>query len=152
MRVRCSSFLLLLTLVGYLLMAPNVASANAPAMHLTASTETSQEGFLTLAWSGVGSEPAVSLELALDQAFTKMARTVPLNSQVLEKGQVHISGLQDGEYSARLVSESYAAQSNVIAFRVQHRDLSTALWIFALGAILFVALVAMVFRFSIEEN
>lgn len=147
----------LLAVTAYLILIPcqGFAALKTPlhsSLQLSSSTDRSLEGFLTLAWSGQSSEQPASLELALDDRFIKMVRTVPLNSQVLEKGQVHISGLRDGAYSARLVSESYEPLSNVIAFNVQHRDLSTALWIFAVGALLFVALVVVVIRFSTEER
>lgn len=129
---------------------PALATAS-PVLQLSTSTSTSSEGFLSFSWQPVDATPA-ALELALDSGFARPVRTVPLNSQILEKGQVHISGLRDGDYVARLVSESYEPLSNVARFEVRHRNLKIALLIFAVGAVLFAVLLAMVFRFSKQES
>lgn len=144
----------LLLLLAFLLAGASLtAAAENSSLQLSSSTELSKEGFLSLSWSGVsGAEEPASLELALDDSFVKLVRTVPLNSQVLEKHQVHISGLQDGAYVARLVSPSYQPLSNTLHFEVRHRSLQTALAFFAVGALLFVALVAVVIRFSLQEQ
>lgn len=149
-RARSPLQVVLSVLCAVVLVSPALATA-APSLKLSASGATSQEGFLTFSWQPADGAPA-ALELALDSGFARPVRTVPLNSQILEKGQVHISGLQDGEYVARLVSESYEPLSNVVRFDVRHRSLKLALLIFSVGAVLFTILLALVFRFSRQES
>lgn len=141
---QCLVLVLTLSLAG-------AAVAGQP-LRLSSSVETSMEGFLTLSWSKSDALSPAVLELAADNRFKKTIRSVPLNSQIVEKAQVHISGLSDGDYFARLLAEDASPVSDTVVFRVQHRDLGTALSIFAIGAALFITLIAVVIRFAYTEQ
>ena len=62
---------------------------------------------------------------------------------VLPSGSLTVTGLRDGEYHFRVGSEGN--WSNVQRVRVEHHVLSTALLWFAVGAVLFVVLVLVIF-------
>lgn len=128
------------------------ATANALGV-LAVSSDLSQEGFLTLSWQKVPSLSNTSeLQVGGDSEFHDLIRVVPLNVQVVEKSQIHISGLTDGVYYARLTTGGGDPLTDVVRFEVQHRELGTALLIFFIGAALFVALIVVVLRFAATEQ
>lgn len=107
---------------------------------------------MTLSWVGEDVNRKDVLQVSTDVAFEELVRVVPLNLQVVEKSQIHISGLVDGFYYARLAAADGAPASGVAEFEVRHRQLGTALVIFCVGAALFVALIAVVWRFAATEQ
>lgn len=119
---------------------------------LSASTALSQEGFLSLSWEVPSLDKSDVLQVSIDAGFGDLVRVVPLNIQVIEKAQIHISGLADGVYYARLASGEGRPLSDVARFEVRHRELGTALLIFFVGAALFIALIVVVLRFAATEQ
>ncbi len=114
-------------------------------LHLTVNTQVASEGYISLSWNELASSDSmITLEVARDPSFSPLVRRVQLKDQ----SQVHLSGFSDGDYYARLIVDGTEAQSPPISFRVQHRSLTAAWWLFGLGFVLFTLLVGLVFNFT----
>lgn len=102
------------------------------------------EGYITLSWNNSARQLSpLILELGTFEDGQK-PRLIALR----EQNQVHLSGLSDGRYKARLKDVVGNAVSSQISFEVRHRDLGTAWTLFGIGMALFVFLVGLVVRFN----
>lgn len=102
------------------------------------------EGFIGLSWKQLSGQESVRLQIASDPEFAHLVRELTLQGQ----NKVHLSGFENGKYFARLVASNGESLFNSVQFEVAHRDLRTAFVLFALGAGLFVLLLATLLRFS----
>jgi len=121
---------------------------------LQLSDQKVSEGFITLSWNELGEPQPVALEpqpvtlqVATDSEFNQLIRNINLKGQT----QVHLSGFEDGIYIARLLKGNVAL-TQPARFEVQHRELSDAVLLFAIGAALFVLLVVTLLRFSRPQS
>ncbi|MAR90691.1 MAG: hypothetical protein CML06_07390 [Pseudomonadales bacterium] len=122
--------------------APAVCAANP--VHLEASAQKVSEGFISLNWNEFSGQAPIRLQVSERSQWTRPLRELSLTGQT----RVHLSGFPDGTFNARLVDAGGQVLSNTVQFRVQHRDLGLAGALFALGALLFLALVVTLIRFS----
>lgn len=95
-------------------------------------------GFFSLNWSG-------AKRFELEQA------TGPTHedARIIYRGSdtsTTISGLSDGEYRFRIRAEGDAEWGDVAVVRVEHHSLARAFLFFALGATVFVVLIAAIVR------
>lgn len=114
---------------------------------LQLSDQKVSEGFITLSWNELGEPQPVTLQVATDSEFNQLIRNINLKGQT----QVHLSGFEDGIYIARLLKGNVAL-TQPARFEVQHRELSDAVLLFAIGAALFVLLVVTLLRFSRPQS
>lgn len=112
-----------------------LAAGNArPTPQLASDLALSREGYFVLSWVGTASG-----ELLLQQADDAAFSTGVEAWQVTGATQFTQSGLVNGDYYFRLRDE--AGFSNAVHVRVEHHSLARAGVFFALGALLFGALV-----------
>lgn len=128
---------------------------------LQLSDQKVSEGFITLSWNDLGEPQSVTLEpqsvtlepqsvtlqVATDSEFNQLIRNIKLKGQT----QVHLSGFEDGIYIARLLKGNVAL-TQPARFEVQHRALSDAVLLFAIGAVLFMLLVVTLLRYSRPQS
>lgn len=121
---------------------------------LQLSDQKVSEGFITLSWNDLGEPQSVTLEpqsvtlqVATDSEFNQLIRNIKLKGQT----QVHLSGFEDGIYIARLLKGNVAL-TQPARFEVQHRALSDAVFLFAIGAVLFMLLVVTLLRYSRPQS
>lgn len=112
------------------------------ALELTA--QKASEGFIGLNWKEFSEEEVVRLQVALDDGFNQIVRDLSLTRQ----NKVHLSGFKDGSYFVRVTDSRGVPLTITAHFQVQHRDLTMATLLFALGATLFVFLLVTLFRFT----
>lgn len=122
--------------------------ADANDVSITASAERVTEGFITLEFQGLPAAEPFQLQVSTDPRFEKLLHNLKLVAQ----SQVHLSGFDDGDYFARVISPSGQPSASTAQFSVAHRDLNTATGLFGLGAVLFVLLVACLIRFTQNNN
>lgn len=84
------------------------------------------------------------MQLATDPQFTAGLRNLALG----EQNQMHISGLLDGPYYARLATDGGRIIAGPVDFQVKHRNLANALLLFGIGLVLFLTLLAVMVRFT----
>lgn len=130
-----SRYLLLL-----LCLLPMVAGS-APAFD--APPERSTDGGFTLAWEA---DAAVQLEQAsvADEADARILYQGHDTSTV-------VSGLPDGEYRFRLRAVGADQWSDVATVTVEHHCLARAFGFFAVGAVVFLVLIATIVRGSVRH-
>lgn len=127
-----------------LLLTSALSSSNSSSFQtLTIDRKISTEGFVTISWNKSNSSAPIQLHLAADSSFTQLLQKINLVNQ----SSVHLSGLKNGKYFVRLFDDA-DQMSNVVSFQVEHRQLADALKFFALGAVLFFALVTVLIRLS----
>jgi len=113
---------------------------------LQADRQTATEGFIGFSWDQSASDAEHAfLELSAHVGFTPNIRRYPLTHQT----KVHISGLMDGIYYARLLDQTHAPISQPLRFEVKHRTLNTALILFSGGAFLFMFLISLIIYFTV---
>lgn len=126
----------------------------APPLTLQAPASAASEGYLTFRWPMVDTgftldaPPALEGQLALQLAHSPAFDAIAFRYPLYEQAQATVSGLPDGTYFARLVSDVQGPVSNVVEFRVQHRDLGHAGLLFSLGALLFALLIVTLLRLN----
>lgn len=109
------------------------------APQLEASVAVAREGYFVLSWDLSAGDHDRGTALTLQQSsqadFSGDVEQWPVH----QADQFTQSGLTNGRYYYRLVSEKGA--SNVVEVEVQHHALSRAFFFFSLGAVLFILLV-----------
>ncbi|MBS3799958.1 MAG: fibronectin type III domain-containing protein [Thioalkalivibrio sp.] len=123
-----------------LLCLPMVAGG-APAFD--APPERSTDGGFTLAWEA--DEP-VQLEQASGPDYA--------NARIVYQGRdtsTVVSGLPDGEYRFRLRAAGADQWSDVATITVEHHSLGRAFGFFAVGAVVFLVLIATIVRGSVRH-
>lgn len=103
---------------------------------------TSDSGYFMIEWEADG---PVTLEMARDAGFGQ--------PEVLYAGMNHatfVSGLADGDYYVRLRSDD-GNLSEPLRLSVAHQSLERALWLVALGAVVFLSIVAVIARGAADE-
>ncbi len=121
-------------------MAEPMPAHAAPAFTQTGPLS-SDAGYFMVEWR---SEEPVTLEIAGTGAGSNGAA----QPKTLYKGNntsLFVSGLNDGEYELRLRDKT-GASADTLALTVEHQSLSRALWLVALGALAFLAAIAVVVR------
>lgn len=134
--VRLCCFLLLCVLS--VLPLPNALLAEPPVV-FTESEGSSDTGHFTLTWENPA-EKEVTLEVSNNPSFER--------PRALYQGSgtsFFISGLSDGKYYYRLRDVS-SEDTEVFILTVAHRSLTLALSLFALGSLVFLAIVAVILR------
>jgi hypothetical protein len=115
------------------------------AQELVVSPDPATEGYITLKWNELEvSKDEVSLQLASDESFATLVNELTLRNQQ----QVHLSGLSDGRYFARVLDNNGASLTDSVSFTVQHRDVRIAWSLFFTGLSLFVLLIFIMRRFT----
>lgn len=113
---------------------------------LTADAEIATEGYITLSWNyPYQPQERLVMQLAIDPGFSAGVRNLALG----EQNRVHISGLLDGSYYARLVTDTGRTIAGPLGFQVKHRNLADALLLFGIGLALFLGLLAVMLRFTL---
>ncbi|MGB3620722.1 hypothetical protein FT643_12975 [Ketobacter sp. MCCC 1A13808] len=116
---------------------------------ILANASSVSEGFVTLSFEEYSKqEQPVRIQISSDSQFQHLVREFTLTSQ----SQVHLSGFNDGDYFARIVSPIGQPVGKPAQFAVAHRDLTSATLLFGLGAALFAILVVCLFRFTQKNN
>jgi hypothetical protein len=133
----------LFCLCSILLLPALSLAASVPKLEANGDT---QGGNLTLSWSLPEAPPGVTFQVqqAQDASF-EAARDVYRGQHT---GSV-VSGLRDGRFHFRVryqTPSGWSGWSEPVAFRVEHPPLSTALALFALGAVVFGATAWVVVR------
>lgn len=140
----------------HLILPSNSWASQKAEFELVPSQLVSSEGYITFSWSSTpsGSHTIQSpmLQVAANPTFEPLIRQFPLHPLNLDNAQIHVTGLSDGHYHARLWQPENSALSNVVQFQVEHRDVTTAFFIFGVGLALFLVLGATLFRFSQKGN
>jgi hypothetical protein len=119
------------------------APAHAAAPEFSTQQLTSDTGYATLEWTATGN-------VALMQAATpdfSAARTI-------YSGPNHanfISGLPNGTYYFAL-RDGTGARSRPLQLTVTHQSLTKALWLTAIGFIVFLSVVAVIFRGARDDK
>lgn len=103
---------------------------------LEVDTPIAREGYFVLTWES-GDRSALMLQRSTSERFDD-ASAVP----VVSSGSLTVTGLRDGEYRFRVGDDGN--WSEVQRVRVEHHSLSTALLWFAVGALLFAVLAAVI--------
>ena len=112
-----------------------VAPAWAIENSLSVSTDLSAEGYFVLSWQVAVAGQNIQLQQSQSADFDSL-RYWPVTQQ----GQLTVTGLADGDYFYRLVSDSNAVIGPV-KVTVQHHSLAQAGQFFALGFLLFAVLI-----------
>ena len=136
---RSVKFLLLCAL---LVQSAPVWSQGLPPLQLSAQKVS--EGFITLSWNELGEPQPVTVQVSTDPQAQQLVRSLSLQGQ----SQVHLSGFDNGVYFARLLNRGDVPLTRATRFEVQHRALSDAMVLFAIGAGLFVFLMVTLLRFT----
>ena len=127
------------------------AASSSHAIHLSASETLSTAGYFQLSWSGTvesaglerqsGYATAVILQQSATPTFNS-----PTEWKISGDHRFSVSGLKSGNYFYRVGSNSSPrAWSNVVEVQVAHHSLMRAFGLFSLGAVLFLALVIVIF-------
>lgn len=130
---------LLLTTVAVLFLTEASWGLTVYPFNLQTSSDLVTEGYLSLSWqpsTDSRKDQPIAMQLATEPNFQAAFATYNLAQQQ----QVSLSGLANGEYYARLIDSTETPISNVTSFHVQHRELTTAWLLFAVGALLFLLL------------
>lgn len=124
----------------------SLANQTHAAYLLKAPDSPATEGYLSLEWAPAANHHSAepSLLQVSHQVASGTTTTYPVHSQT----RITLSGLTDGQYVAQLTDTNGDALSNSAQFRVEHRSLTVATALFALGALLFVALILTIFQLS----
>lgn len=134
MRLSC---FLLLSLLSVLTLASSLCAETT--VVFTKSEGSSDTGHFTLTWENP-EEKEVTLEVSKNSSFER--------PRALYQGtgtSFFISGLSDGEYYFRL-REISPKNAEIFILTVAHRSLTLALSLFALGSVVFLAIVAVILR------
>ncbi len=116
-----------------------------PQVTLQVNQTTVTEGFVTLSWKPLKKElAAFELVVATDPQFHHISKIIQTGSQTA----LHLSGFSNGDYFVKLRLPNGNPVSNTTHFRVQHRDLQSALGLFMLGLIIFITLAVLLFKFT----
>ncbi|MCJ2186883.1 hypothetical protein [Novosphingobium beihaiensis] len=124
-----------------MLLAPVPATAAAPPRFTSPDALSSDSGHAAVEWQADG---PVTLEMTQD------GNAAP---RVLYSGHNHslfISGLANGTYRLRL-TDAAGQSSPPLLLTVAHQSLSRALMLVALGAVIFLSIVAVIFRGARDE-
>ncbi len=118
---------------------------SSPVQELTVNTTVAREGYVTLKWNDSGSSnSSVNLQIANDPGFRSLVRNLTLRAQ----HQIHLSGLENGVFYARLVNQQGQVLSSTAHWEVKHRSLQTAWLLFSIGLFLFSLLLFFAFRYT----
>ena len=119
-----------------------VSISNATALELISDSEIATAGFFQLKWSGNSSRYKLQESLSPDfTSFKTRYRGADLTTV--------ISGKADGDYYYRVVDDNNNQQdihSNIVKVSVIHHPLINAFLFFIAGAIVFTALLILIFR------
>ena len=144
------TFFFCLFFCSFLVQAEPEANSQGNVIHASASVVS--EGFITLNFDNYAqSLPArepVHIQVSSDAQFQNPVRDLTLTAQ----SQVHLSGFNDGNYFARVVSSAGQTIGRPAEFSVVHRDLTSATLLFGLGAVLFFILITCLIRFTRKNN
>lgn len=124
------------------------ADEPAAGIRLTASEPLSTAGYFQLSWSDQAiasdSASAALADVILQQSQTPSFDTTT-QWQVTGDQQFSISGLESGHYFYRVGMPAEPIMwSNIVEVEVAHHSLSRAFALFALGAVLFFALIVVI--------
>mgnify|MGYP003642562501 FL=1 len=137
MRLTLTISVLIVLLISSVLNAENQQS---PKLDRQLSTE----GFITISWDDLDYSSPLEIQLAMDPSFNQLVRRIKL----LNQNSVHLSGFSDGLYYVRLIEDNARIIGEVSTFTVKHRQFTDAIKLFVLGALLFVFLLATLYRYS----
>ncbi len=119
---------------------------------ILASSPLVSEGFITLSFDDYAKsrpeQEPVHIQIATDSRFQNRVRDLTVTAQ----SQVHLSGFNDGDYFARIVSSAGQIVGQPAEFSVVHRNLTSATLLFGLGSALFIFLISCLVRFTQKNN
>lgn len=118
-----------------------VPVSNASALELTSDSETATAGFFQLKWTGTG--PRFQLQESVSPDFTSF-KTLYHGADLATV----ISGKPDGDYYYRIVVDDSQqdVHSNIVKVSVVHHSLVHAFVFFIAGAVVFTAILIVIFR------
>ncbi len=124
--------------IFWLLVVTASAPTRAAEATLAASTDVSNEGYFVLNWDTQDVDSPVVLQQASSTDFDNT-----IDRSISATGAVTITGLADGDYFFRIISDNQSLTAPV-QVSVQHHSLARAGSFFLLGFVLFSLLVFMI--------
>lgn len=142
-----------LNTLGFVLFSHLVWAAKLPVPEfINQSTETTESGYLKLSWriAEVFEDQNIPIDFELQQSRDKAFKQATLIYHGPDYA-TFLSGLPNGDYYYRVRSSSqdetqYSKWSNSIWVQVRHHSLALALWLFGIGAIVFLLTVVIVIQ------